>query len=115
MLEVIRDEGLAGKRRARVARICWTGCARCATRCWPRCGRTGCSLGPSSCWTTAAPATEFVADVVKRMVARGFLMNRIGRARNTLKIRPPMPFSVENADLLMDALDAALPETPVPA
>ncbi len=59
------------------------------------------------------PATEFVADVVERMVARGFLMNRIGRAGNTLKIRPPMPFSVENADQLADALEVTLAETPV--
>jgi 4-aminobutyrate aminotransferase-like enzyme len=61
------------------------------------------------------PATDFVIEVVERMVARGFLMNRIGRAGNTLKIRPPMPFSVGNADLLCDALEAVLAETPVPA
>ena len=54
------------------------------------------------------PATEFVADLVEDMVQRGFLMNRIGRHGNTLKIRPPMPFSIEHADLLMDALEAAL-------
>ena len=61
------------------------------------------------------PASNFVADVVERMVERGFLMNRIGRAGNTLKIRPPMPFSVEHADMLMDALEAVLAETPVVA
>ncbi len=61
------------------------------------------------------PATEFVADVVERMVARGFLLNRIGRAGNTLKIRPPMPFSVENTDQLADALEQVLAETPVTA
>ncbi len=61
------------------------------------------------------PATEFVTEVVERMVQRGFLMNRIGRAGNTLKLRPPMPFSVENGDMLMDALEAVLAETSVPA
>ena len=61
------------------------------------------------------PATDFVTEVVERMVQRGFLLNRIGRAGNTLKIRPPMPFSVENGDMLMDALEAVLAETPVPA
>ncbi|MCA3442026.1 MAG: aminotransferase class III-fold pyridoxal phosphate-dependent enzyme [Rhodobacter sp.] len=60
------------------------------------------------------PATGFVADVVESMVQRGFILNRIGRAANTLKIRPPMPFSVENADMLMDALQDVLAETPVP-
>ena len=60
------------------------------------------------------PATGFVADVVESMVQRGFILNRIGRAGNTLKIRPPMPFSVENADMLMDALQDVMAETPVP-
>ncbi|MCA3509184.1 MAG: aminotransferase class III-fold pyridoxal phosphate-dependent enzyme [Rhodobacter sp.] len=59
------------------------------------------------------PASGFVADVVEGMVQRGFLLNRIGRAGNTLKIRPPMPFSVENADMLMDALQDVLAQTQV--
>jgi len=59
------------------------------------------------------PATDFVADVVEQMVQRGFLLNRIGRAGNTLKIRPPMPFSVEHADMLMDALQDVLAQTQV--
>jgi 4-aminobutyrate aminotransferase-like enzyme len=59
------------------------------------------------------PATDFVAEVVERMVARGFLLNRIGRAGNTLKMRPPMPFGTLHADLLMDALTEVLAETQV--
>jgi 4-aminobutyrate aminotransferase-like enzyme len=59
------------------------------------------------------PATAFAEDVVEAMLARGFVMNRIGRAGNTLKIRPPLPFSVENADSLMDTLQAVLDNTPV--
>jgi 4-aminobutyrate aminotransferase-like enzyme len=47
------------------------------------------------------------------MVARGFILNRIGRGGNTLKIRPPLPFSVENADMLMDALRDTLATLPV--
>jgi 4-aminobutyrate aminotransferase-like enzyme len=61
-----------------------------------------------------APATDFVADVVEGMVAAGVLMNRIGRHGNTLKIRPPMPFGVAEADLLMDRLERVLADTPVP-
>lgn len=61
------------------------------------------------------PAGDFTAEVVERLVARGFILNRIGRAQNTLKIRPPMPFSVENADMLMDAITAVLAETPISA
>jgi 4-aminobutyrate aminotransferase-like enzyme len=49
------------------------------------------------------------------MVAKGFILNRIGRAGNTLKIRPPLPFGRAHADLLIDALQEALATTPVPA
>ncbi len=59
------------------------------------------------------PASDFVAEVVERMVARGFLMNRIGRAGNTLKIRPPIPFSIDHADQLAEALEEVLADTPV--
>lgn len=60
------------------------------------------------------PATAFATEVVDRMVARGILLNRIGRHMNTLKLRPPMPFSRENADLAIDALVQALAEVPLP-
>lgn len=53
-------------------------------------------------------AGDFVADLVEDMVAAGFLLNRIGRNGATLKMRPPMPFGIEHADLLADALQAAL-------
>lgn len=59
-------------------------------------------------------ATEVVGDLVEEMVARGFLMNRIGRGSHILKVRPPMPFSVEHADLLADALQLALDKVAVP-
>jgi len=64
---------------------------------------------------TGAPATAFVADLIEAMVARGVLLNNIGKHRNTLKMRPPMPFSRENADLLADTLAQVLAETPVRA
>ncbi|MFC2966981.1 aspartate aminotransferase family protein [Acidimangrovimonas pyrenivorans] len=58
------------------------------------------------------PATEFVETVVEAMKARGILLNKIGRAGNTLKIRPPMPFSREHADLLVDTLAEVLETLP---
>lgn len=61
------------------------------------------------------PATAFTAGLVERMREKGVLMNRIGRHMNTLKIRPPMPFSRENADLLIDTLEGVLARAPVPA
>ena len=56
-----------------------------------------------------------MANLVEVMVDRGFILNKIGRGGGALKIRPPMPFSVENADQLVDALADVLKFLPVPA
>ena len=61
------------------------------------------------------PASDFVSDVVEAMVARGFLLNRIGRHGQCLKMRPPLPFSIANGDSLIDALEDVLKSVPVPA
>ena len=39
---------------------------------------------------------------------RGILLNKLGIHYNTLKIRPPMPFSRAHADLLLETLDIVL-------
>ena len=57
---------------------------------------------------TKAPATAYVKRVANEMRARGVLMNFVGIHYNTLKIRPPMPFSKENADHMLDRLDDVL-------
>jgi 4-aminobutyrate aminotransferase-like enzyme len=59
-----------------------------------------------------APATEFVAKVVEHMKRGGVLMGRNGRQMNILKMRPPMPFSIENGDFVMDLLEDALRVVP---
>jgi 4-aminobutyrate aminotransferase-like enzyme len=57
---------------------------------------------------TKAPATEFATQVANEMRRRGVLMNKLGIHYNTLKIRPPMPFSKSNADLMLETLDSVL-------
>lgn len=57
---------------------------------------------------TLVPATELASKVANAMRQRGVLLNVLGRAYNTLKIRPPMPFSRDNADQLIETLDAVL-------
>jgi 4-aminobutyrate aminotransferase-like enzyme len=57
---------------------------------------------------TKAPASAFTDRVINAMRHRGILHSKLGRHKNTLKIRPPMPFSVQNADLLFDTLDEVL-------
>ncbi len=61
---------------------------------------------------TKAPATAFTDRVVNAMRQRGIILSKLGRHRNTLKIRPPMPFSKENADQLFEVLDDVLATTP---
>lgn len=46
--------------------------------------------------------------LVNSMRERGVLLSRIGRHDNVLKMRPPMVFTVEDADLLLSTLDDAL-------
>ncbi len=57
---------------------------------------------------TKAPATEETKRLVNNMRERGVLLSRIGQQDNVLKMRPPMPFSRDNADLLLQTLDEAL-------
>jgi 4-aminobutyrate aminotransferase-like enzyme len=55
-----------------------------------------------------APATAQTKRLVNLMRERGVLISRIGLHDNILKIRPPMPFSTQHADLLVDTLDQVL-------
>jgi 4-aminobutyrate aminotransferase-like enzyme len=57
---------------------------------------------------TKVPATAQTKRLVNRMRERGVLISRIGMHDNILKIRPPMPFSRQHADLLVSTLDEAL-------
>jgi 4-aminobutyrate aminotransferase-like enzyme len=54
------------------------------------------------------PATAQTKRLVNQMRERGVLISRIGIHDNILKIRPPMTFSKQNADLLVDTLDQVL-------
>lgn len=54
------------------------------------------------------PATAETRRLVNRMCERGVLLSRIGPHDNILKIRPPMPFAKQHADLLVETLDQAL-------
>ncbi len=59
------------------------------------------------------PASAFTDRIINALRHRGIILSKLGRHKNTLKIRPPMPFSIENADLLFDTLDEVLAKTPV--
>lgn len=51
------------------------------------------------------PAPKIATRVINEMRERGVLMGKLGIHQCTTKIRPPMPFSRENADLMLSTLD----------
>ncbi len=57
---------------------------------------------------TKEGATEEANRVVNEMKDRGILLSKIGVYNNILKMRPPLPFSRENADQLLSTLDDVL-------
>lgn len=58
--------------------------------------------------TTKEPASDITTRVINRMRERGVLMGKLGIHQNTTKIRPPMPFSKDNADYMLSILDDVL-------
>ena len=62
---------------------------------------------------TKEPAAAFTKRVANGMRQKGVLLNFLGIHYNALKIRPPMPFSRDNADLMLETLDQVLAETPL--
>ena len=62
---------------------------------------------------TGAPATAEAARVVNLLRERRVLISSAGPHGNVLKIRPPLVFGTEHADLLVETLDQALAEVNV--
>ena len=54
------------------------------------------------------PASTLATKVINDMRKRGVLMGKLGIHQCTTKIRPPMPFTRENADLMLSTLDDVL-------
>ncbi len=54
------------------------------------------------------PARNETTAIVEAMRESGVLLSRIGRHRNILKIRPPLTFRKEHADIVLEKLGAAL-------
>lgn len=54
------------------------------------------------------PATEQARRLINLMKDHGVLISNIGPHDNVLKLRPPLCFSRENADLLLQTLDTCL-------
>ena len=57
---------------------------------------------------TKEPASSEAAAIAERMRENGVLLALVGEQRNTLKLRPPLVFTTEHADVALTALDDAL-------
>jgi len=62
--------------------------------------------------TSRKPATAAAAQIVDELRKHGVLTNTIGPRDNILKLRPPMVFSKENADMFVDILERLLDALP---
>ena len=61
---------------------------------------------------TLEPAGAEASFVANRMRERGILLGTDGPHHSVVKIRPPMPFSVSDADMLADELERAIAALP---
>jgi 4-aminobutyrate aminotransferase-like enzyme len=68
----------------------------------------GLLLGVELTGAAGEPAAARAAQVAEAMRERGILLSATGPAGNVLKIRPPLVFRREHADLLLDTLDEVL-------
>jgi len=57
---------------------------------------------------TKEPATVAAAEILEQMRESGVLLAITGQHDNVLKMRPPLVFTTEHADIALDALDQAL-------
>jgi len=57
------------------------------------------------------PAPGRARAIIEDMLSRGVLVGITGSHRNLIKVRPPMVFSRENADMVVDVLDHSLAAT----
>jgi 4-aminobutyrate aminotransferase-like enzyme/Ser/Thr protein kinase RdoA (MazF antagonist) len=109
VLAVIEDEGLIAN-AAKVGSYLRHGLMTLAER-HPLIGDVrgeGLLLGAELVDETGAPATGHARRVTEAMRERGILLSATGPAGNVLKIRPPLVFQHEHADLLLQALDEVL-------
>ena len=54
------------------------------------------------------PLTKYASEIAENMRDKKILLSVLGKNRNTLKIRPPMVFSKNNVDYLIEFLRDAL-------
>ena len=67
----------------------------------------GLFLGVDIC-RNGKPDAVATSGIINRLKERGVLIGAAGRSANTLKLRPPLSLTMQEADIFADTLDAAL-------
>jgi 4-aminobutyrate aminotransferase-like enzyme/Ser/Thr protein kinase RdoA (MazF antagonist) len=109
VLDVIADEGLL-ENAARTGAYLRQGLARLAER-HPVIGDIrgeGLLVGVELADEARTPADGLARKATEALRERGILISATGPAGNVLKIRPPLVFQREHADILLQALDDVL-------
>ena len=110
VLDVIEEEGLVAS-AGEVGSYLRQGLAALAER-HPLIGDVrgeGLLIGVELADAVREPMTRQTRDAIEAMRDRGVLISTAGPAGNVLKIRPPLVFQREHADLLVQKLDEILP------
>ncbi|WP_454818583.1 aminotransferase class III-fold pyridoxal phosphate-dependent enzyme [Labrys neptuniae] len=109
MLEVIEDEDLTGNAR-RVGAYLQQRLELLAQRhdLVGSVRSRGPFFGLEFLTTSKGPAVAESKRLINLMRDRDVLISKVGSHDNILKMRPPLQFSIENADLLLSTLDDAI-------
>jgi 4-aminobutyrate aminotransferase-like enzyme/Ser/Thr protein kinase RdoA (MazF antagonist) len=108
VLDVIRDEGLQQNARE-VGEYLQRGLRELAHPLISDVRGLGLFLGFELTRDNGEPAAEEASNLVNDMKDRGVLLSTDGPFHNVIKIKPPLIFSLRDADLLLDRLRQVLP------
>jgi 4-aminobutyrate aminotransferase-like enzyme len=109
VLDVIEDEGLAAlaQRHPLIGDVRGEGLL-IGVELAQEAGISAAAGARTPAGDTPLPATASARRVTEALRQRGILISATGPDGNVLKIRPPLVFQREHADILLQALDDAL-------
>ena len=111
VIDVIEDEDLAGSVE-QVGKYLRTQLSKFQSRCEPLADIRGHGLFIGMEWVqdqvSRRPDAEGANTVVNRLREKGFLIGSAGPLGNILKIRPPLVFKREHADLFLTAFEESI-------
>ena len=111
VIDVIENEGLR-ESAAQVGNYLRNELRKLQARCEPMSDVRGHGLFIGIEWVSdraaKIPDSEGAVVIVNRLKEKGFLISNAGALRNVLKIRPPLVFQQEHADLFLTAFDEIL-------